>query len=323
MWGIPDGIKLCEITVVHEFGHNYFMGMLASNEFEEAWMDEGINSYMESRIMDYTYGIKTSLINFVGYHEGDLEYMREGYVGMWNPKIADDARFAWKYTDGGYGSITYFKTATWMTTLDRLVGRKVMDEILKTYFERWKFRHPCGKNFIDIVNEVVRKRLGNKYGENMNWFFDEVLYGTNVCDYKLAGIHVSKIREPLGVYDSAGIKLHYKNKVENKRRNIFHSKVSVYRLGNVVMPVEILVHFDNGKDTLVTWDGKERTFNLKFDMPQRVIWAKVDPEQKIYMDLNFNNNSYTTKPNGTPFKKYMTKFIFWVENIITSMSMIF
>ena len=322
-WGIPDGFKLCESTVVHEFGHNYFMGMLASNEFEEAWMDEGINSYMESRIMDKTYGEKTSQINIAGYHEGDLEYMRQGYVGMQNPKIADDARFSWKYPDGGYGSITYFKTAAWMTTLDRLVGRKVMDEILKAYFEKWKFRHPCGKNFIDIVNEIVKKRLGNKLGENMNWFFDEVLYGTNVCDYKLAGIYVSKIQNPLGIYDSSGIKVNYKRNPDEKIRSMFHSKVTVFRSGEVIMPVEILVHFDDGKDTLVTWDGKERTFDLKFDKPQRVTWAKIDPEHKIYMDMNFNNNSYSIKPKETPFKKYMTKFIFWVENIITSISMIF
>ena len=323
LWGVPDGIKLCEVTIVHEFGHNYFMGMLASNEFEEAWMDEGINTYMESRIMDDTYGENTSVINIAGYHAGDLEFMRQGYVGMPNLKIANDARFSWKYSDGGYGSITYYKTTIWMTTLDRLVGRKVMDEIMKTYFERWKFKHPCGKNFIDIVNEVVKKRLGNKFGENMNWFFDEVLYGTNVCDYKLAGIYVSKIRKTLGVYDSSGTKMYYKNYSGDKSRDMFHSKVSVFRLGDVVMPVEILIRFDDGKDTLVTWNGKERTFDLRFDMPQKVVWAKVDPKQKIYMDLNINNNSYTTEPKGTTFKKYMIKFIFWAENLITSMSMIF
>ncbi len=296
LWGMPEGIKLCEITAVHEFGHNYFMGMLASNEFEEAWMDEGINSYMESRIMDNTYGPKTSLVNIAGYHVGDLEYMRQEYAGMSNPKIADDARPAWDYSDGGYGRIIYYKTSVWMTTLDRLLGRKVMDEIMKTFFERWKFKHPSGKNFIDIVNEIVKKRLGDKFGENMNWFFDEVLFGTDVCDYKLEGIYISKIENPIGVYDSSGIKLQYKNTAVRKSQSMFHSKVTVYRLGEVIMPEEILVHFDDGLDTLIVWDGKDRTFDLRFDKPQKVVWAKVDPEYKIYMDINFNNNSYTTRP---------------------------
>jgi hypothetical protein len=321
LWGMPDEIRLTEQMVIHEFGHNYFMAMIASNEFEEAWMDEGINTYIESRIMDHVYGRKTSVIDFAGYHEGDLEDSRQGYVGMRNPKIAECSRKAWEYPDGGYGSITYFKTTSWLTTLDRLVGRKVMDEIMQTYFERWKFKHPCGKNFIDIVNEIVKKRTGNKFGENMNWFFDEVLYGSNICDYMLKGVYVNKIYSPLGLYDSSGEKLPYK--INYKEAALYHSKVTVYRLGEVVMPVEILVHFDNGKDTLINWSGRERTFDIRFDKPEKVVWAKVDPDNKIYIDVNFNNNSYTTKPENTPFKKYMTKFIFWVENLITSMSMIF
>ena len=322
LWGMPDGIRFTEDVVIHEFGHNYFMGMLASNEFEEAFLDEGFNTYLETRIMDHYYGEKTSFVDFAGYHFGDLESQREGYVGMNNPKIAEDYRPAWDYKDGGYGAITYNKTATWMTTLDRLVGRETMDEIMKTYFKRWSFKHPCAKNFIDIVNEIVKKKYGNKFGDNMNWFFDEVLYGSDICDYKLAYISVNKVRSPLGVYDSTGTKLFYRYHPTNGK-NIYHSKVTIYRLGEVIMPVDILVHFNNDKDTLVSWDGKARTFDIKFDRLEKVVWAKVDPEHKLQIDVNFNNNSYSTEPDTRYRKKYFTKFIFWVENLMTSISMIF
>ena len=322
LWGIPDGIKFTEQVVIHEFGHNYFMGMLASNEFEEAFLDEGFNSYLEARIMDHAYGVNTSFMNFAGYHFGDLQFQRQGYVGMSNPKIAENFRQAWGYKDGGYGSITYNKTATWMTTLERLVGHETMDEIMKTYFNRWSFKHPCAKNFIDIVNEIVIKNHGNKFGDDMNWFFNEVLYGSNTCDYKLANISVEKVNSPLGVYDSTGTKLFYRYH-SSKGENIYHSKVTVYRLGEVIMPVDILVHFDNDKDTLTTWNGKDRTFDLEFTGPEKVVWAKVDPEKKLQIDVNMNNNSYTTDPGSKYRKKYFTKFIFWVENLMTSISMIF
>ena len=128
---------------------------------------------------------------------------------------------------------------------------------------------------------------------------------------------------PQGVYDSSGVKLYYKNR-GGKGKKLFHSKVTVFRLGEVIMPVEILVHFDNGKDTLVNWSGKERTYDLRFDRAEKVVWAKLDPEQKIYMDINLNNNSYTTaRQDTTPFRKYMTKFIFWVENLMTTVGMVF
>jgi hypothetical protein len=223
LWGMPEGFKLPEIVVVHEFGHNYFMGMLATNEFEEAWMDEGFNTYYECRIMDNYYGRHTSFLDLCGIRIGDGENMRADYIGMSNPKIAPDYLNSWQYADGGYSEITYSKTYTWMVTLEGLVGRKVMDEIMQTYFERWKFKHPCGKDFIDVVNEIVHKEYGNKFGENMNWFFDEVLYGTNTCDYKIASISVDKAESPIGVYDSASSKKYYKSENTRNKKSLYNS----------------------------------------------------------------------------------------------------
>ena len=62
---MPEG------TAVHEFGHQYWYGLVASNEFEEAWLDEGINQYSESRIMDSLYGPHTSQADFLGLRMGD------------------------------------------------------------------------------------------------------------------------------------------------------------------------------------------------------------------------------------------------------------
>ncbi len=322
LWGLPAGVKLIENVVIHEFGHQYFMLMLATNEFEEAWMDEGFNTYYEGRIMDHYYGKKKSFFDLLGYHFGDFELQRESYAGMKNPKIAPDFQNSWQYTDGGYGEITYYKTGTWMKTLEGLVGRKVMDEIMQTYFERWKFKHPCGRDFINIVNEVVKNRLGNKLGDNMDWFFNEVLYGTGICDYKLANISVDKVEQPQGVYDSAGVNKYYKVQRE-KGKPVYESKVVVYRLGDVIMPEEVLVHFDNGKEILEHWDGKYRTHDFIYDKPEKVVWAKIDPYNKIPMDVNLINNSYTREPETTAEDKYFAKFIFWVENTLLTFGSMF
>ena len=53
---MPAFLHMPEMVTVHEFGHAYFMGILASNEFEEPWLDEGVNSFWEERIMDHFYG---------------------------------------------------------------------------------------------------------------------------------------------------------------------------------------------------------------------------------------------------------------------------
>lgn len=323
LWGMPEGIKLTESTVVHEFGHNYFMGILATNEFEEAWMDEGFNSYYEARIMDHYYGKKKSFMDFMGFHFGDGEMQREGYTGMKDPMIDPDFQFSWKFKNNdSYGGITYYKTSTWMFTLEGLVGRKVMDEIMQTYFERWKYKHPCGNDFIAIVNEVVKEKLGNKFGDNMDWFFNEVLYGTDICDYKLSNISVGKLEQPAGAYDSAGAEKYYKVMRESEKP-IYESRVDVERLGGVVMPEEILVHFDNGKEVLETWDGKGRSHEFIYDKPEKVVWAKVDPYNKIPIDVNMINNSYTTEPESGAENKYFVKFLFWVENTMLFLGSLF
>ena len=56
--------------VEHEFGHQYWYGMVATNEFENAWMDEGINQYTEAKVMDALYGKATSISEFAAGHVG-------------------------------------------------------------------------------------------------------------------------------------------------------------------------------------------------------------------------------------------------------------
>ena len=114
--------------------------------------------------------------------------MRHTYVNSSNPKIAPCNQASWDFKEGGYQTITYNKTGVWLWTLDGLVGTETLDEIMNVYYNRWKFRHPNGNNFIEIVNEIVTKRHGDKFGENMNWFFDQVLKSTTICDLSL--IHI-------------------------------------------------------------------------------------------------------------------------------------
>ena len=67
---MPEGLHLPEVVVEHEFGHQYWYGMVATNEFEDAWMDEGINSYTEVKVLDSILGKNTSIFNHGGHHGG-------------------------------------------------------------------------------------------------------------------------------------------------------------------------------------------------------------------------------------------------------------
>lgn len=317
--GMPTWVPMVETLTTHEFIHQYFQSMVATNEFEESWLDEGVTSYFENRIMDHYYGEKTSTFEFMGFHIGDGEQSRQGYVGLPNPKIAENFRPTWKFKHGSYHLITYNKTASWLKTLEGLVGWDTMNEIMRTYFMRWRFKHPCANDFIAIVNEVVTKNHGDRFGENMNWYFDQVLYGSDVCDYKVAAIRNRSTQEPWGIFTDK-TDWGYPDEEADKDSTIYNAKVILHRLGEVKLPVDVKVDFDDGSSIIEQWDGQERSFEFNYRGTRKVVSAKVDPENKIDIDLNFNNNSYTVEPQTTALEKYAAKFMLLIQNIMQTMS---
>ena len=80
-WYIPKGVHFIDLVTEHEFGHQYWYGMVATNEFENGWLDEGINSYTEVKVLDNIYGEKTSIINWLGGAVGRARGPAHGVSG--------------------------------------------------------------------------------------------------------------------------------------------------------------------------------------------------------------------------------------------------
>ena len=316
LYGIPDWLRTPEILTVHEFTHQYFMQMVANNEQEEAWLDEGLTSYFESLIMDHYYGEKTSNFDYMGWHAGSFEFDRGRFWGG-NPKIAEIARPAWTFIHGGYGIMSYTKPMLMLKTLEGLIGEESSQEIYRTYFQRWKFRHPGGQDFIDVVNEVVRKNHGERFGPDMNWFFDQVLYGTNTCDYSVASIDFIPPTQRDGVFgeDLEWIRAE-KNEIPEEEMEIKESRVILHRNGELIIPVSILVQFEDGTEEVTWWNGKERSFELNFPGPARVNAVIIDPDRKNYLEENFINNSLVIEQPKTAIAKYGSIFMMWAQNIM-------
>ncbi|MEA1886753.1 MAG: M1 family metallopeptidase [Bacteroidota bacterium] len=309
---MPEYLHMPEMVTVHEFGHSYFMGILATNEFEEPWMDEGINSYWESRIMDHYYGPGEGLISHDNFVLSDKEMQRMGYVYAANRSVSDNTPFSWQYPHGSYGVLSYQKATTWLLTMQGIVGEETMDEIFRAYYQEWAFKHPSTKDFIEIANRVVSRMHGDKYGENINWFFDQTLYGTGICDYKLAGISNHKERSFRGMVktDTAGMVLERDDTVND---TLYTSIVRLERLGDVKLPMEVKIFFEDGTELMEYWHGMDRYMDYEYSGPSRVIKAVIDPEYKIPMDIDYINNSYTIKPDKVPQKRIVRKLLTFMQ----------
>ncbi len=321
-WLMPPGIRFPEDVTVHETVHNYFYGIIGSNEFEEAWLDEGMTTYMGYKIMEHYYGQgEGSFLNLLGLQIDFMQYDWAAYSAFSRHDVV--VKKSWEYDRGGYGVLSYTKPALMLLTLENYVGAEVMKDILHQYYDQYKFKHPCTADFITVVNQVS--------GQNLNWFFDQVLYGSNTLDYKVDKINVRTQSKRQGIFaerpgtESDTLQVDSENdssdvSADQDSVQIYISKVTVVREGEVVFPVEVLVKFDNGEEVIEKWDGRQRFIVYKYEKSAEVISAEVDPQRKVWLDRNFLNNGKTVEINHAARYKYTLRWLFWMQNLLLNVS---
>jgi hypothetical protein len=292
-WFMPEGMKLPELVVEHEFGHQYWYGMVATNEFEDAWMDEGINSYTEVKVLDSILGKKTSIMNLAGGTMGERELQRLSYIGA--PDYDAIAKNAYDYYNSGtYGGITYGKTASVLLTLESIIGEDTMSKAMHVYFMKFRFTHPTKEDFLKTIEEVS--------GKDLRWYFNQAIYGTQVMDYKVARIESL----PTNWYEEEK-----KGAKKDDKDTVYRSYVWLQRKEDFVMPVDVEINFENGEKIREHWDGAERWVKLgPYDKKTKIASAEIDPDHKIQIDRNDFNNSYMVEENGKPARKVANYWLF-------------
>lgn len=316
-YGMPACIRTMESLIVHEFVHQYFMGMVASNEKEEAWLDEGFATYFEDRITDAAYGEKEAVMNVYGYRFGNRELTRTEYSTMANPREGTTARPGWEFTDANSKPLIYSKTATALRTVQELVGEEKMDGIIRTYFEKWKFRHPKGPDFLAVLKEGLTSGQDSALGRQAYQLFETSIYQAKVLDYAVTRISNEELPAQQGVFGAHATGFTYQN---GSGPRTLLSKVEVQRRGDWVFPVEVLVTFEDGSSHTLHWSGEEGARVFECSGPSKVVSAQIDPQHKIGLDIDQNNNSYTLQPEAAPLWKYAAKAIFWIQNLLQTVS---
>jgi len=230
----PKGVRTLESLIAHEFCHQYFMGMVATNEKEEPWMDEGFVTYHEDKIMEEMYGKDGSLFNILGYKVNNSSFSRHEYVSLDNPSCGAIARTGWEINDGFKG-ITYSKTATMFKTMEGMLGKEEMVSLMKTYFAKHKFSHPRGPQFIAHVKSHVGQSSNPNALGDIDRFFDQLVYGVDVLDYSVTRINYFTETTDRGIINQDD----KKEFSEGARSDKIKSRVLVHRQGTKVMTAEI------------------------------------------------------------------------------------
>ncbi|HET9176816.1 MAG TPA: M1 family metallopeptidase [Terriglobia bacterium] len=333
----PEGVT------IHEFGHQFWYGLVGNNEFEEPWLDEGFVTYSTAKVLETAYGNPCSYLRFLGIPYQAYAWLQVPlpsfpFLGVGSIPVGpyfscvrlpeqtsgrslylqhatDDnlVRNGWQYRSRlSYVVNSYMRPGLDLDTLEQYLGSTVMARVMRTYQQEWRYRHPTTRDFIDVVNKAS--------GRDMDWFFQQFFYNSNLADYSVASIWNEPMYGHTGIYDEGGKKTYYSRQNALKqykasKQKQYRSTITIRRLGGASAPVDIEVRFDNGKVAHEQWDGRYRWTTFTYDGPQKVVAAVVDPSRKLLLDSNYTNNSRTVKANSAFALKWYIRWIFWIENL--------
>ena len=221
------------------------------------------------------------------------------------------------------GTQAYSKPELTLRTLDNLLGPQ-WPKIIRTYHQRWRFKHPDAQDFIMTVSEVAG-RPGDK------WFYDQTLYGTGMLNYA-----VSFTSDPApakrGFFDQGGSPKLSEDKSEDSRRPV-ESEVLVRRLGEMAFPAVIRVKFEDGSEIRELWglydpgvseEGALEGINQyrwkKYKYAKRVVLAEVDPDHTWNLEVPRTDNSYQAEPNKLAADKWYLRWVVWIQNVLMGFS---
>lgn len=199
--------KSLDQVITHEVGHNWFYGILGSNERSYGWMDEGINTFYENRYMKMKYPSKTMISDAevngffkmlglqsvpAGY-EGYLIYQYAASKGLDQPVNTHSENF----TPLNYAAVMYVKTGLLLKYLEQYLGTSKFDSIMKLYYQSWKFKHP--------YPEDIQKIFEENSSENLSWFFNDLLNTNKEIDFKISEIKKENDQYRVKAKNNSGI----------------------------------------------------------------------------------------------------------------------
>ena len=310
----PQSVLSPESVTVHEVGHQWWYGLVANNEAEESWLDEGFTSWAESRLLDSAYGPRRFMKSFFGIpfaFDSVRIAHQTAVLGSLRRRGSDDvmARHSWAYLDrGSYLVNSYYKPEIVMWTLERWIGEELMLEVMRTYFNRFRFKHPTTRDFIDTVNEVTQ--------QDMDWFFEQTFFASELVDYGIERATSKLLPDRIGVFE---------DEEEKSSTDRYRTEVVVRRLQGAKFPVEVLLVFENGKQIRRQWDGQDRWKRLLVEDPSRLRYAVVDPDRRLLLDIDpINNSRYVEIPGGPSWTtlKWASRWLFWLQNVLESFAFV-
>ena len=270
-----------ESVVIHELAHQYFYGLLASNEFEHAWLDEGLATYAEYRCRDARAGASRcvalpSLLSPSWWTESRL------FVSALAPLEPIDSP-AWSFvTDAEYFVASYDKAALVLATAERLAGEATMARAMRSYSLQHRFTHPRPEDFFRTMDAELPAPAAA--------LLRHALLTSGDLDYAVRSAATAPCATPRGIVPPRPGSTDQPSQPPPLTAPCWESTVVVERLGDLATPVDTELRFADGERRRHAWDGAGRSSRLVVTSAAPLVGAAVDPDALLVMDRDRSNN---------------------------------
>lgn len=271
-WWTPRGLHAIEAVTLHELGHEWFYGLVASNELAWPFLDEGVNSWAEQRSLAAMFG-PGSAVDLPGLTLDVAALQRVLALGAGHHDVV--AQPAPRFASGSdYGALVYARTATILATLGRVYGEDELARAIGDYARKWRFGHPDADDFVAAIEE----RLGASAARNLR----VALFDRGWVDYQAADA-TSRARTVDGAPRWEGWAL-------------------VRREGTLAFPVTIELHGRGGEVRTTTWDGVGSWIRVPWESSSELARAVVDPGAAVLLDEDLANGAVAAVPVRRPWR---------------------
>jgi len=311
-----------QLTTIHEVGHNYFHGVLASNEIEEPFLDEGLNEYWNQRMLrDRRQDVRltTPALKMIGIDPAfkSFDLTRAGAP---REEPADPlGENAWKRLQG-IGPV-YARGAVLMRDLEARLGTEATERAFKEYYRRWKFRHPSIADFRETLAESSGQRAiveavfaqqvyaSAKIDDRVDKFSSvEVLPQPGTTQVKDKWVEENedaverRIEQLREAWDKA-------NPTAANGSGPFPYRTSVtLRRRGAAVPQTVLIRFADGSSETLAWNDDARWHRIELVRPVKAVSVELDPQRMHYLDTSKLDDSRTLERNGAASRRWTGDF---------------
>lgn len=280
--------RMFRAVVVHEIVHQWFYGMIGSNQVDNPWMDEAVSEFFTSEVLEEYWGREANLLDFAGFKLSDRNLRR--FTAQFGGDGIIIAQPSYQFlNDLDYFSSNYARGGLAIETMDKLLGDSLSDRFWKEYFRRFLFKHPSESDFLNLLGEFGGARLKD--------FLDKILYN----DYNL-NISLSNLRNER--LDTSAVRI----------------ELSFRKTGGLDFPIDYWVYLSNGDTLKGVWDTQSGAEEVVVLAESYAVGAVLDPEDKFAADRDRLDNSLLLTGSSRPAMRLSSGLLFLLESLLSAVA---